>query len=168
MPLSWDAFLVRYGPMARALARSLARPPADPEDLVQEAALALYRALAREPERFPRVEDARGYFLAALRNQARRTHRGARPEALAAEPAAPEVDAAVRTVRRRQEALGRLLLELPPEERELVRRRFLERETLASVAAATGVPVSTLHSREKALLARLRERLERLEREARA
>jgi DNA-directed RNA polymerase specialized sigma24 family protein len=57
--------------------------------------------------------------------------------------------------------LARLMLELDPNGRELITHRFLEHQTLAQVAAQTGVPLSTLHDREHALLAELRRRLER-------
>ena len=70
MRFSWDAFLARYGPLARLIARPLARPPATADDLVQEALLALHEALEREPGRFAGEEHARNYFLRALRNQA--------------------------------------------------------------------------------------------------
>ena len=117
MSFSWDAFLTRYGPMARALAESLARPPAAGEDIVQEAALALYRALEREPERFVRSEVARNYFLRSVQNLARRTQRTAQRELhLEREPiAADPDDPAARAVRERQENLARLLAALEPE-----------------------------------------------------
>ena len=163
MAFSLEAFLLRYGPLARVLARRWARPPAEAEDLVQEALLALQAALSRDPARFDRLEEARGYFFRSLRNQAARARRRPATEALPREPAAPGPDPEVARVRARQAALERELEDLDDQERELLRLRFLERRTLAAIAAARGVAVSTLHSREKALLARLRRRLERRE-----
>lgn len=167
MPFSWDAFLTRYGPMARALASQLVRPPATPEDVVQEAALALHRALARDPARFAEPAHARNYFLRAARNLALKSRRDARrEEPLASEfPAANLDDPAARVTLARQRALGRLLAELEPQGRELIARRFLEHQTLAHIAQETGVPLSTLHDREEALLAALRRKLAALERE---
>ncbi len=167
MPFSWDAFLTRYGPLGRALASGLARPSAVPEDLVQEASLALFAALRRDPERFRSPEHARNYFLRAVRNLALKTHRGAERESpLEVEPPARDAhDPAATAVLARQRALARLLLELDPAGRELIARRFLRRETYAQIAAQTGIPISTLHTREKALLANLKKRLEALERE---
>lgn len=168
MPLSWDAFLTRYGPMARALAKNLVQPPTTPEDVAQEAALALHQALAREPERFAGSEHARNYFLRAARNLALRSRRRAgREEALSVEPPARDADDPdANALRERQAALGRLLCALDPAEREFVARRFLEQQTLARIAAETGVPLSTLHDRERALLATLRKRLSALDLEA--
>jgi RNA polymerase sigma factor (sigma-70 family) len=167
MPLSWDAFLTRYGPMARAIAQPLVRPPATPEDIVQEAALALHRALAREPERFADHEHARNYFLRAARNLALKSRRDeGREQPLASElPARNPDDPAARETLARQRAQGRMLVELDPTGRELIARRYLERQTLARIAAETGVPISTLHDREKALLGELRARMKALERE---
>jgi RNA polymerase sigma factor (sigma-70 family) len=166
MPLSWDAFLTRYGPMARTIAHPLVRPPATPEDVVQEAALALHRALAREPERFADHEHARNYFLRAARNLALKSLRdGGREEPLAGElPARSTDDPAAAETLARQRVLGRLLVALDPEGRDLIARRYLEHQTLARIAAETGVPVSTLHDREKALLRELRTKLDAAER----
>lgn len=168
MPISWDAFLTRYGPMAHAIAKSLVRPPAAPEDVVQEAALALHQALARDAERFESSAHARNYFLRAVRNAALKSRRGAgREERLEHEPLAVDGDdPAVRATRARQQALGRLLRELDPVGRDLIARRFLEAQTLARIARETGVPISTLHDREKTLLAELRARLARLDLES--
>ncbi len=164
MQLSWDAFLARYRPMARAVARTLGCERAEAEDVVQDAALALFRAQEREPGRFQSSEHARNYFLRSVKNLALKSHRApARPAALEREPAAR--DAATEAVRERQEALRRLLRGLDAAGRELIARRFLERQTYAEIAAATGTPISTLHSREKALLEQLRRRLESIERE---
>jgi RNA polymerase sigma-70 factor (ECF subfamily) len=148
--------------MARALARPLVRPPQSAEDVVQEAALALHRAVQAEPGRFASHEHARNYFLRSVRNLAARSVRGAGREAGFVEEPAARDESALRAVLRRQETLARVLEQLPPEARELVRRRFLAGETLADVARATGVPVSTLHDRERAALAELRRNWDRL------
>ncbi len=165
MPIEWAAFLTRYRPMAVAIARSLVHAPAAPEDIVQEAALALHRALQQEPARFASHEHARNYFLRAVRNLALKSARGAgREQALEGEPPArDEAEPAAQAVAERQRALARLLLELDPAGRELIVRRFLKHHTLARIAAETRVPISTLHDREKALLAELRRRLEPLQ-----
>jgi len=166
MPISWDAFLARYGPMARAIARSLVRPPVGAEDVVQEAALALFHALEREPERFQGPAHTRNYFLRAVRNLALKTQRGERGEALSSDPPARDPDdPAAREVLERQRLLARLIGELDPASRELFTRRFVERQTLARIAKETRVPLSTLHTRAQALVAGLRSRLEALERE---
>src|SRR6185503_18880154 len=89
-----------------------------------------------------------------------------REEPLASElPVVDADDPARRMTLARQRALARLLGELEPAVRELIARRFLEHQTLARIAQETGVPVSTLHDREKAALSELRRRLAAMERE---
>lgn len=165
MRFSWDAFLARYGPLARLIARPLARPPATAEDLVQEALLALHEALARAPERFADEEHARNYFLRALRNQAGKTlRRTGREQPLARELPVDGPDALeLGLVRERHELVARCLAELPAPDRELLTRRILDGHTLQRIAAERGVPLSTLHEHEQALLAQLRQRCARLE-----
>src|SRR5262249_49164221 len=135
--------------------------------VVQEASLALHRAIEREPERFAEPEHARNYFLRTVRNLAQKSRRDERPaQPLAGElPAADAGDPEARAIARRQRALARILLELPPGARELIARRYLEHRTLAEIARETGVAISTLHDRERALLAELRARISVLERE---
>lgn len=163
MTFAWEAFLARYGPMARALARPLVRPPATAEDVVQEAALALHRAARTEPQRFATVEHARNYFLRSVKNLAARSVRHAgRESELAHEPEARD-ELALRAIERRRDALVDALAALRPEARELVRRRFLAHETLAEIARTSGVAISTLHDRERAALAELRRAWERLQ-----
>jgi RNA polymerase sigma factor (sigma-70 family) len=156
---AWDAFIDRYRPLARNVAAGIAARGADVDDLVQEALAALLAAMRKEPDRFESVEHARNYFLRTVKNLAIKDHRR-RPDAgLEVEPPAPVVDADDELVAERHERVARALEELDTGERELLVRRFERRDTLAQIASDTGVPVSTLHSREKALLARLRRTL---------
>lgn len=165
--LSWDAFLTRYRPMARALALSLSGDATEADDLAQEATLALLGAWRRDAARFESSEFARNYLLRSVRNLAAKAlGRRARVRELESDPVATShEDPETRAVRERQKFLGRALLELEPDERALVARRYLERQTLARIADETGVPVSTLHSRERAVLEKLKARLVRLEAE---
>jgi len=83
------------------------------------------------------------------------------------EPAASSAGPAARApedLGGRLETLREVLGSLPAAEVELLRRRFLARQTLGAVSEATGVPVSTLHGRERALLVKLRRLLEARER----
>ena len=156
--LSWDAFLTRYRPMARAIAGSLCAA-ADADDVVQEAFLALLTAWRKDPARFEGPGHARNYLLRTVRNLAASEQRArARVRPLELEP--PARDDETLRVLERQRYLAQLLEDLDGPERELVDRRFLRRETLAAISASTGIPVSTLHSRERALLVRLARKLD--------
>jgi RNA polymerase sigma factor (sigma-70 family) len=153
--------------MARALALSLAGDTAEADDLVQEAVLALIAASRRDAARFEGSEHARNYLLRSVRNVAAKARsKQARVSALDSDPVAPEhEDPEMLAVHERQRFLARALRELEPAERELVARRYLKRQTLAHISHETGAPVSTLHSREKSVLEKLRGHLARLEAE---
>lgn len=164
MQLSWPAFLARYGAMAHSIARAITGSTTEADDLTQEAVLALVRASKEAPERFETDAHARNYFLRAVRNLARKSRRDGRPgRSLEATdpPATRDGDPDLEAVRERQHRLGQLVRGLAPDERALIVDRFLRRKTLAELSVATGLAISTLHAREKALLARLRARLER-------
>jgi DNA-directed RNA polymerase specialized sigma24 family protein len=124
--------------------------------------LALSAAEKRAPDRFGSLEHARNYFLRAVRTLALKRRGNVSHAALDEEPgaavsdapasfdSAPAVDPA--------ERVAALLQELTQAEREFLQQRFLEQCTLAELSARSGIAVSTLYSREKALLERLRRR----------
>jgi len=170
MQLAWEAFLRRYRPMAHALAQGLTGEPDESEDIVQQATYALFRAHREDAERFESAQHARNWFLRTVRNLALQSRRDrSRLRRLEDEPpTSPDEERARAEVEARQLALTTVLRELDPHDRELVARRFLRKETLAQVSESTGVPISTLHSRERAILGRLRTRLERHEQEGTA
>jgi len=163
--LPWASFLQRYRPVARAIAETLLGPGGDADDLVQEAALSLYAAWRKDPARFETTEHARNYYLRTVRNLAARSRERQRPTTVLAEdpPDCSTSASQAAELEARRTHLGRLLRSLPHADRELVARRFLRRETLAQVSLATGVPVSTLHNRERGILKRLREEVQGIE-----
>ena len=144
------------------LARWLTRSDADAEDVVQEASLKAFRFLDQ-----CRAEDAKGWFLAIVRNAAYSWLRNKRPQELvqsvgpegdlaelAADPATPEsllLDGEI--TRRLEEAIARL----PVPFREVVILREQEELSYKEIAALTAVPIGTVMSRlarGRALLAK--------------
>jgi RNA polymerase sigma factor (sigma-70 family) len=165
MSIPWETFLARYRPLARNVALGITGRGEDADDLVQEAATVLATAIQRDGKRFESLEQARNYFLATVRNLALKARERTIPmqtlDDTALElPAAEDVE---REIAERQMALQRALGQLPVDEQEFVRRRFLEHQTLRQIADATRTSISTLHSRERAILDRLRRILERQE-----
>lgn len=153
----WESFLERYRGLARNIAAGITGGSDEADDVVQDAAAALHSALLRDPDRFETLEHSRNYFLKTVRNLALKT-RGRRPTLQAEEeilPPAP-VDDERELLEERHAKLHDAMRSLSEEERDLIRRRFEGRETLAQISSAMGVPISTLHSREKSTLARLR------------
>ena len=169
---SWEAFLARYRPMARAIALNLTGNRAEADDLVSEALLALYEKWGQGgSEPGSTIEDARharNYLFRSVRNLAAKSHRRPSTRALPEELADPrQRTKEEESSARRRELLVRELASLPPAERELLTARFLRGETLLEMSRKSGVPLSTLHSRERALIARLRQQLLRRERGSR-
>jgi RNA polymerase sigma factor (sigma-70 family) len=163
MPIAWESLLARYQELARNLAAGLLGRRDEADDVVQEAMLALVAAERAQPGRFATLEHARNYLLKTVRNLSLERRERRRDPAQLAEGDAPargdagELD----DWRERVAGLERAVEQLDPAGRELFESRFRARKTLAQIASETGVPISTLHSREKALLERLRRALER-------
>ncbi|MCC6408348.1 MAG: sigma-70 family RNA polymerase sigma factor [Planctomycetes bacterium] len=149
--------LVARAAWIRKLARALVRDPDAADELVQEAWVA---ALERPPE--PGM-PIRRWLAAVMRNFARdrwrESERRAATERAAARPersgdaALDQLDA--------HALLVEAVRALDEPYRTTVVLRFLEELSPAEVAARTGVPLRTVHTRTTRALAKLRERLDR-------
>ena len=158
----FDTLVMPHLDAAYNLARWLVRNDSDAEDVVQEASLKAFRFLDQ-----CRAEEAKGWFLAIVRNAAYSFLRNKRPQELvlsvgpegdlaelAADPATPEslvLDG--EATRRLDAAIGGL----PVPFREVVILREQEELSYREIAALTGVPVGTVMSRlarGRALLAK--------------
>ncbi|HEX6884454.1 MAG TPA: sigma-70 family RNA polymerase sigma factor [Planctomycetota bacterium] len=141
----------------RSLARRLAADPATAEDLAQETWLAALSARhARPGERPWLARVLRNAWKDHLRGLGRRQRR--ERAAAAAEALAP-ADELVAELELR-ERLMRALRELEEPLRSTLARRFFRDESLAAIARADGVAVSTVHERLARGLERLRARLD--------
>ncbi|MCK6447444.1 MAG: sigma-70 family RNA polymerase sigma factor [Planctomycetes bacterium] len=159
VPRESDGFeaLVERAAWMKRLARELVRDPHAADDLVQEAWVA---ALERPPEPGTPVQR---WFAAVMRNFARdRWRANVRRRATERESARPE--------RSRDEALERLdahallvdaVRALDEPYRTTLVLRYLDELSPAEVAARTGVPLRTVHTRTTRALEKLRERLDR-------
>ncbi len=141
----------------RALARRLASEHATAEDLAQEACAAALAAPPRDPTRL------RPWIASVMRNLAREWTRNAgRRDARERETARPEAEDGVdRVVERAQvhREMVEAVCALEEPFRTAVLLRFFENLAPRAIAARTGVPVATVHSRIGRGLAKLRERL---------
>ena len=170
-----DGFFARYHALARAWARSVLGSAPEVDDVVQEAMLAVLRA--SEKGTLESAEHARNFLLRSVQGHARSVRRDKWRRAtvvgdsvlqqLASDAAGNGAVAGAEAEEEGSRLLFRLLAELPASDRELLVRRYLRRETLASIASGTGVPISTLHSRERALILRLRRSWKRTRAKAR-
>lgn len=138
-------------------ASSLVRDPQAAEDAVHDAFLGLARMLANgrapgKPEPYL-YASVRNRCLDRLRRRPEIGLEGSRVELLAA-PAGDEERIGLR------HALERLLLALPPEQREVVVLRTWHDMEFAAIAALQGTPVNTAIARYHYALAKLRKELD--------
>jgi RNA polymerase sigma-70 factor (ECF subfamily) len=147
----------RVGPAMFRQALAVLGERAAAEDVVQEAFLRTWRR--RERLRDPAELD--GYLVQAARNLAldqlrwRARHELA-PEQVEEPLVVPKTEDAAADAER----LSRALHRLPVEQREVVLLHLVEGRTFPEVAARTGAPLGTVHSRYRYALARLRELLQ--------
>lgn len=145
--IEFEALALPHLDAAYSLARWLARPPVDAEDVVQEAMLRAFRAFDSL-----RGEAVKPWLLAIVRNchndqavKARRRWSHAEiPEDVADEAPTPEEGAARASERRK---LSRMLALLPQEHREVLVLRELRDLSYREIADELGVPIGTVMSR---------------------
>jgi len=146
--------LLHHGSFLQWLARRLLRDAARADDAVQETWLAVLHS-NKSPS-----EVSRGWLATVLRNlalrklreerrRARREQIVARPHLIA--PAPSRLDAEELRVK-----LAKLVLSLPEHYREALLLRYYEGLEPAEIATRTGVPASTVRTRIRRGLARIR------------
>jgi RNA polymerase sigma factor (sigma-70 family) len=135
------------------LARWLARPPLDADDIVQDAILRAWRSFDQV-----RGEDMKPWLLTIVRNcfltaagQAKRRQDVPLPEENeSADPALIAADADPETALLQRDAnrqLSDMLAALPPDYREVLVLREMEDLSYSEIAAITGLPIGTVMSR---------------------
>lgn len=148
MSQSFEAVVLPYLDAGYSLARWLTRDRGDAEDVVQEA---LVRALTYFPGF--RGDNARGWFLQIVRNQAYASLTLNRGIPLGEPPdeemlADPGDDPETALLRRRGRAdLARHIAELEVELRETLILREFEDLSYKEIAHITGAPIGTVMSR---------------------
>lgn len=158
-PLPEIEQLSRHNDWIRRLARRLVPDAAAADDAVQDAWIAVL-------ERPAAAGAPRRWLAGVVRNLARQNARGearrsARERAAARREALPSTLAVVEELST-QRAVQSCVLELEEPYRSVLLLRYFKDLPLAAVARAQGVPVSTVHSRERRGLELLRAKLDRL------
>ncbi len=155
-----DDLLLHAG-WLRGLALQLAADAHGAEDAVQDTLLQAMRHPPDDPAR------AKGFLATTLRNvlagRSRAERRRARHEWHAGEHCEAASPSAAELVERAElhQALGRLVLELPEPQREIVLRRHQHGEDVAAVGAATGLSPDAVRAHLRRARATLRKQLER-------
>jgi RNA polymerase sigma-70 factor (ECF subfamily) len=156
-----DAFARLYGLRAAAVKAYFLRAgfaEADADDLVQGVFVRMHTSLGT----FDAARGSFGQWLAAIaRNVARRAWEKRRqpdhfdPELAEETLAAPDDPAEAPAAREETQAVRRAVEELPADLALLVRLRYVEGRTTRGVAAAAGLPESTVRLRLDEARARL-------------
>ncbi len=152
-----SALYQRVGPMAFRLARAILGDPSVAEDVLQEAFLRIWR----RRERLQEPDALDGYAVSTVRNLAYKRIRRQRVEG-AAQERLERAAVLVTTAEGKEEPappLDAALLALPPEQREVIHLRVYEGLKMTAIAARTGIPLGTVHSRYRYALVKLRAEL---------
>lgn len=151
-----------FGPRVRVYMLRQVRDAQAAEELMQETMMTVWnKAALFDPAR----GNVSAWIFRIARNLRIDAHRrDKRPEFDMNDPAfvaddAPPADAQMEEVQD-AERLHRALAELPPEQRDLLKRSFFEEKSHSVIAQQLGLPIGTVKSRIRLAFAKLRTALE--------
>jgi RNA polymerase sigma-70 factor, ECF subfamily len=147
-----------YAPRVKAYLVRLGLDGAQAEEVAQEVMVAVWRKAASFDRRQASVATwifriARNRRIDVFRRDQRASFDAKDP---AFEPAAEAQPDAVAEAGERETRVRAAMAELPPEQRDLVRRAFYEDLSHSEIAEATGVPLGTVKSRLRLAFAKLK------------
>ncbi len=150
-----------YGPRVKAYLLRLGLEGAQAEEVAQEVMVAVWRKAAS----FDRAQASAATWIFRIARNRRIDlfRREQRTQLDAHDPVfAPVAEAApdqAIEAGQREASVRRAMAELPPEQRDLVRRAFYEEQSHSEIASETGVPLGTVKSRLRLAFAKLKLRL---------
>jgi RNA polymerase sigma-70 factor (ECF subfamily) len=150
-----------YGPRVKAYLLRLGLASAEAEEVAQEVMVAVWRKALS----FDRAQasPATWIFRIARNRRIDLFRRDQRAQLDANDPAfQPAGEAApdqAAEAAEREAQVRRAMAELPPDQRDLVRRAFYEDQSHSEIAAETGVPLGTVKSRLRLAFAKLKLKL---------
>ncbi len=152
-----------FAPRVKAYLLRLSLPPAQAEELAQEAMLTVWR---RAGQFEPASMGAAAWVFTIARNLRVDAARRARLAGPNAEPAdapdpTPWADAQLDTARQ-ADRLRAALTTLPPEQAAVVQMAFFDDRPHAQIERELGIPLGTVKSRLRLAMARLRAQLDSL------
>jgi RNA polymerase sigma-70 factor (ECF subfamily) len=147
-----------YAPRVKAYLIRLGLDGAQAEEVTQEVMVAVWRKAASFDARQASVST---WIFRIARNRRIDVFRRDKRETLDAKDPAFEPPAEVRPdgaaeAAEREARVRRAMDDLPPEQRDLVRRAFYEDLSHSEIAASTGVPLGTVKSRLRLAFAKLK------------
>ena len=167
----WRDFFLKYHRMAVRFAWGITKDEDDAEDIFQEAASTVYRRAAEGHVAFESPHQFRHYFFKTVKTLAInwKKHRDKEPTVkLEQDDAVPiegtPLDEILRkeTDEEQERRIGYCLAFLEKarkKDRDVILMRFFKRMSYKEISARTKEPISTLQSREKAFLKKLRKKL---------
>ena len=156
-----DAMFKQHGPRCMRIAEQVTKDHHHAQDAVQDA----FMAFCRDAERVDAQRGDIGCWLAMLtrrravdlvRREQARPRPAPTPDAVVSHPAVavdPELEAAA-TIR--SEQVRNFLLTLDPVKRQIIFMAYYLGYTQAQIAAATGMPLGTVKTRQRIALRELR------------
>jgi len=169
----WRDFFRKYHRMAVRYALSITKDEAAAEDTVQEAAATVYRQMAEGKAAFESHPQFRHYFFKTVKNMAINLLRSQQREStvdlerartVAAE-GTPLEDMLSREAdeeeERRLEYCLTCLKTVKKKERDVILMRFFQQMSYEQISARIHVPLSTVRYREKAVLRKLKKKVEK-------
>jgi len=159
---AFTALFESFAPRLKGYLLRQGARPAEAEELVQEAMVAVWRkAELFDPSRASAAtwifRIARNLRLDAAR---RDRHADAYQPDLSEEPEPPRTPEGIEAARQRDALVRTALAELPPEQLEVLRMSFFHDRPHAEIAQALRLPLGTVKSRIRLALQRLRASLE--------
>jgi len=150
-----------YGPRVKAYLLRLGLDSAEAEETAQEVMVAVWR---KAPS-FDRAQASAATWIFRIARNRRidlfRRDQRAQLDANdpAFQPAAEATPDQAAEAAEREDQVRRAMAELPPDQRDLVRRAFYEDQSHSEIAAETGVPLGTVKSRLRLAFAKLKLKL---------
>lgn len=164
-PDAFEELYRRYGPAAYGVALRVLRQPALAQEVVHESFMAVWTA----PEAYdPARGTFRAFFLSLVHHRAvdvvRREERLREREQRVNRAPVPDEDLSEAVVEEaeladRRREVREALLELPPEQREVLDLMYFKGWTQSRIARETGIPLGTVKTRALAAMRKLRGRL---------
>lgn len=158
-PRALEALIERYGPRLRYFLRRILGAAGDPDDLLQEVWIDVFRKIHRL--RSPSSFRSWLYRIARDRAFAELRRRRKLPRSIDSIPVEPEAAPAPEFTAEDADRIHAGLELIGPEHREVLLMRFLEDMSYEEMAEATGCPVGTVRSRLHYAKLALRQAIER-------
>lgn len=168
----WAGVMMDYRALAVNICCGLLKDRDAAEDVVQAILVAIVEKITRGDLSFASREHARNYLLKSIRNKAQDVMKSGERwspegEEVLSQAEEPREDPLAALISREEEEkrnrdlaeMARCLASLGRGEREVLTYRFVNGMKYREISELTGIPITTLKSREDSALSKLRKKL---------